>query len=113
MDDNAFVSNNLTGQITLNVAVDQGQDPDLAPEVTIDVVEGESVTFRCQAFPTLNVRPSGSSIFGSNLPPNFRTINSLTFELINVSRSDNGIAFQCRVVAGFTDIGVINVLCKL
>ena len=107
------VSNNLTGQITLNVSVDQGQDPDLAPEVAINVIEDESVTFRCQTFPTINVRPPGSSTFGTTLPPNLRVIDFLTFEFQNVSRSDNGTALQCRGGGGFTDIGVIIVLGKL
>ena len=105
------VSNNLTGQITLNVSVDLV--PEAAPEVAISVIEDESVTFRCQVFPTINVRQPGSSTFGSTLPPNLRIVGPLTFELVNVSRSDNGTVFQCRGGGGFTDIGVIIVLCKL
>ena len=108
-----FVSNNLTGQITLNASVNQGQDPQEAPRVPIDVIEGESVTFGCQAFPTLQHRSPGAPSFETDPLPNLRVIDPLTFEFQNVSRSDNGFAFQCRVVAGFTDIGVINVLCKL
>ena len=107
------VSNNVTGQITLNVSVDQGQQPEDSPKVAINVIEDESVTFSCQRFSTLNVRPPGSSTFGSNLPPNLRVIDFLTFEFQNVSRSDNGTAFQCRGRGGFTDIGVIIVLRKL
>ena len=101
------------GQITLNASVDQEQVPEQALEVAINVIEGESVTFQCAAFPTLSVRPPGSSIFGSTIPPNLRALDPLTFELINISQSDNGTAFQCRGGAGFTDIGVIIVLCKL
>ena len=71
------------------------------------------MTLRCQAFPTINVRLPGSSIFGTEPLPNLRVIDSLTFEFQNVSQSDNGTAFQCRSGAGFTDIGVIIVLCKL
>ena len=89
------------------------QQPEAAPEVAINVIESESVTFRCEMFPTINVRPPGSSIFGSIIPSNLRALVPLTFELINVSRSDNGTAFQCRGGAGFTDIGVIVVSCKL
>ena len=104
---------NLTGQITLNVAVDQGQAPEQAPEVAINVIEGESVTFRCESFTTLFVHLPGSTALWSILPPNLRVTDSLTFEFQNVSRSDNGLEFQCRSGAGFTDIAVINVLCKL
>ena len=110
---NISVSNNLTGQITLNVSVDQGQAPEDSPEVAINVIEDESVTFSCQRFPTLNIRPPGSSLFGTTIPPNLRVIDFLTFEFQNVSRSDNGTALQCRGGASFTDIGVIIVLCKL
>ena len=109
-----FVYNNPTGQIMLNTS--QASQDEQAPEVAISVIEDESVTFRCQAItqtPTLNIRDPGSSTFGSTLPPNLMTIDPLTFEFINVSRSDNGFAFQCRAGAGFTDIGVIVVLCKL
>ena len=89
-------SDNCTGhsQITLNAAVDQGQFPEAAPEVAINVLEDDSVTFRCQAFPTINVRLPGSSLFGSTLLSNLRIVGPLTFELVNVSQSDNGTAFQ-------------------
>ena len=105
------VSNNLIGQITLNVSVNLV--PEAAPEVTINVIEDESVTFRCQTFPTINVRLPGSSLFGTTLPPNLRVVGPLTFELTNVSQSDTGTVFQCRGGRGFTDIGVLVVLCKL
>ena len=95
------------------MSVDLGQVPEQAPEVAINMIEGESVTFRCQAFPTINVRPPGTTTFGTSLPSNLRFIDPLTLELVNVSRSDNGTAFQCRGGGGFTDIGVIIVLCKL
>ena len=110
-----FALENFTGhgQITLNASMDQEQVPEQALEIAINVIEDDSVTFRCQAFPTLSVRPPGSSIFGTALPPNLRIIDPLTFELTNVSQSDNGTAFQCRGGGGFTDIGVIIVLCKL
>ena len=120
MMDLLFVSasDNFTGhgQITLNVSVDQGQQPEQVPEVAINVIEDDSVTFRCQAItqtPTLNTRLPGTTTFDTTPPSNFRVIDSLTFELVNVSQSDNGTAFQCRAGAGFTDIGVIIVLCKL
>ena len=110
-------SHNFTGhgQITLNVSVDQVQAPEQSPAVTINVIEDDSVTFRCQVFPNvnLNVRPPGSSTFALTLPSNLRVVGSLTFELVNVSQSDNGTAFQCRSGAAFTDIGVIIVLRKL
>ena len=93
--------------------MDQGRDPDAAPEVPINVIEGESVTFRCEDFPTLQNRPPGNTNFGTGRLSNLRVIDPLTFEFQNVSRSDNEFAFQCRSAAGFTDIGVINVLCKL
>ena len=113
-----FVSafDNFTGhgQVTLNASL--VPQPEQASEVAINVIEDESVRFSCQAItqsPTINIRPPGSSIFGNTLPPNFRTIDSLTFELTNVSQSDNGTAFQCRGGGAFTDIGVIIVLRKL
>ena len=113
-----FVSalDNFTGhgQVTLNVSL--APQPEQASEVAINVIEDESVRFSCLAItqsPILNIRPPGSTTFGSTLPPNFRPIDPLTFELTNVSRSDNGTAFQCRSGGAFTEIGVIIVLCKL
>ena len=97
-----------TGQITLR----QRNTNETAQEVNIDVIENQNVTFRCEAFTTLNVRPPGSSIFGTNIPNNL-IADGLTFEFQNVRRSDNGTAFQCRSGQGFTDIGVTIVLCKL
>ena len=95
--------------------MNEGQDPDAAPEVPINVIEGESVTFRCEPFLTLNFRPPGSSNFETDLPSNLRAIiiDPLTVEFQNATRNDNGTAFQCRGAGGFTEIGVINVLCKL
>ena len=89
-----------------------------AQEVTIDVIKNQSVVFTCETFPTLNVRLPGSSLFGTNLPANLIvrgevTTGLFTFEFPNVSQSDNGTAFQCSGGGGFTDIGVIIVLCKL
>ena len=114
----SFVSlyNNSTDQVTLTASVDQQPPPEDSPEVAINVIEGESVTFRCQAitlFPTLNSRLPGRYAFGTTQPPNLRIIDSLTYEFQNVSRSDNGTAFQCRAGTSFTDIGIILVLCKL
>ena len=109
------MANNPTGQITLNAFIDQQLPPEDSPEVAINVIEGGSVTFRCQAITpntVLNIRPPGNSAFGTTLPPNLRIIDSLTYEFQNVSRSDNGTAFQCRRGASFTDIGVIIVLRK-
>ena len=113
-----FVSalDNFTGhgQVTLNASL--APQPEQASEVAINVIEDESVRFSCQAItqsPTVNIRPSGSTTFGSTLPPNFRAIDPLTFELTNVSQSDNGTAIQCRSGGAFTDIGVIIVLRKL
>ena len=113
-----FVSalDNFTGhsQITLNASL--APQVEQASEVAINVIEDESVRFSCQAIsqsPTLNIRPPGSSFFTSILPSNLRVVAPLTFEFQNVSRSDNGTAFQCRGGGGFTDIGVIVVLRKL
>ena len=109
------IANNPTGQITLNASIDQQLPPEDSPEVAINVIEGGSVTFRCQAItpnPVLNIRPPRNSAFGTTLPPNLRIIDSLTYEFQNVSRSDIGTAFQCRRGASFTDIGVIIVLRK-
>ena len=106
---------NSTGQRTLNVSVGPGQPPEDAPEVAINVIEDESVTFRCVTFATLNVRRPGAARadFGTGLPDNLMPVGTLTFEFQNVSRSDNGTAVQCRGAGGATSIGVINVLCKL
>ena len=115
-----FVSpSNITGhgQITLRWR----NTSETAQEVAIEVIENQSATFVCEAFATLNVRPPGSSSFGSNvqeLVPNLivrgeLTTSLFTFEFQNVTRSDNGTAFQCHGAQGFTDIGVIIVLCKL
>ena len=117
MDDisQCIFSVNSTGQITLNVSTGQPQ-PEDAPEVTIDVIEDESVIFTCQSFPTLNVRrPEAGATFGTDLPDNLRPVvmGALTFVFQNVSRSDNGTAVQCRGGGGATNIGVIIVLCKL
>ena len=100
-----FVS---TGQVTLRAR----STNETAQEVTINVIENQSVTFVCETFPTLNVRPPGSSIFGTNIPNNL-IADGFTFEFQNVRRSDNGTAFQCRGAQGLTDIGVTIVLCKL
>ena len=79
-----FALDNFTGhgQITLNAT--QGQVPKQVPEV-INVIEDDSVTFRCQTFPTLFIRLPESLTFASTLPPNLRRIDSLTFEFVNVS----------------------------
>ena len=102
------------GQITLR----QRNFSETAQEVTIDVIENQSVTLTCAAFPTINIRAPGSSVFGTNISDNLivrgeLTAGFFTFEFQNVTRSDNGTAFQCRSASGFTDIGVIIVLCKL
>ena len=93
--------------------MNERQDPNAAPEVPINVIEGESVTFGCEAFTTLQNRPPGNPDFGTDPLPNLRVIDPLTFEFQNVFQSNNGTAFQCRAGSGFTEIGVINVLCKL
>ena len=113
-----FVSpdDNFTGhgQITLR----QQNTSETPQEITIEVVENQSVTFTCATFPTLGIRPPGSSTFVINVPGNLiargeLTTGLFTFEFQNVTRSDNGTAFQCASGQGFTDIGVIIVLCKL
>ena len=96
----------------------QRNTSETAQEVTIDVIENQSVIFACATFPTLNVRPPGSSTFAINRPDNLivrgeLTTGFFTFEFQNVTRSDNGTEFQCRGGQGFTDIGVIIVSCKL
>ena len=69
-----FAFDNFTGhgQITLNAT--QEQAPEQVPEVVINVIENDSVTFRCQAFPTLFIRLPESLTFASTLPPNLRII---------------------------------------
>ena len=106
-------SNNFTGhgQITLRQTI-------TAQEVAIEVIENQSVTFVCETFATLGTRPPGSPNFVINPPPNLiprgeLTTGLFTFEFQNVTRSDNGTEFQCLSGGGFTDIGVIIVLCKL
>ena len=92
----------------------------MAQDIAIDVVEGQGVMFVCQTFETLGTRQPGGSIFVSDpVPPRVISLGEsttgffFTFEFQNVTRSDNGTAFQCRSGQGFTDIGVIIVLCKL
>ena len=106
-------SNNFTGhgQITL-------RQTNTAQEVAIEVIENQSVTFVCETFATLGTRFPGSPNFVINPPPNLvvrgeLTTGLFTFEFQNVTRSDNGTEFQCLSGGGFTDIGVIIVLCKL
>ena len=87
-------------------------------DILIDVVEGQSVMFVCEAFATLSTRPPGNPNFGINRPSNLVVLGELTpdlfsFDFQNVSRSDNGTAFQCSGGGGMTDIGIIIVLCKL
>ena len=89
----------------------------MTQDIAIDVVEGQSVMFVCEAFATLSTRQPGSS-FGTNRPDNLMPLGALTpgfftFDFQNVSRSDNGIAFMCSGAGGMTDIGIIIVLCKL
>ena len=102
-------------QITLRQQ-NTGETPQ---EVTIDVIENQSVTFTCETFATISIRPPGSSTFGAtNIPGNLiprgeLTTGLFTFEFQNVTQSDNGTAFQCSGAQGFTDIGVIIVSCKL
>ena len=87
-------------------------------DVPIEVVEGQNVMFMCETFESLGTREPGGSTFGVNPPTNLVVLDELTpgffsFDFQNVSRSDNGTAFQCRSGAGRTDIGIIIVLCKL
>ena len=114
-----FVSpdDNFTGhgQITLR----QQNTSETVQEVAIEVIENQSATFVCETFATLGTRaPGGSTFVVSPPPPKLISLGELTpgfftFDFQNVTRSDNGTAFQCRSGQGFTDIGVTIVLCKL
>ena len=109
-------SNNFTGhgQITLR----QRNTSETLQEVAIDVIENQSATIICEMFATLSIRAPGGSTFVVNPPPKLIPLGELTpgfftFDFQNVSQSDNGTAFRCSSAIGFTDIGVIIVLCKL
>ena len=110
-------SDNFTGhgQITLR----RRNTSETAQEVAIDVIENQSVTFECETFVTISIRAPGSSTFVvTNIPDNLiprgeLTAGFFTFEFQNVTQSDNGTALRCASGLGFTDIGVIIVLCKL
>lgn len=111
-----FASDYFTGQpITLPAGNAQ------AVNITINVTEGENVTFMCEIIPgvtlTLNVRLPGGSFVAALpglRPPNLRLDGGQTFTFLNAQRRDNGIAFQCRGDGrNTTDIGVISVQCKL
>ena len=100
------------GQIVLN-------ETTMAQDIAFNVVEGQGVIFVCEMFATLGTRIPGGSTFVVNQPPSKLVIlgdltpGFFTFDFQNVTRSDNGTAFQCSGAQGFTDIGVIIVLCKL
>ena len=89
----------------------------MSQDIPIEVVEGQSVRFVCEAFATLSTRPPGGD-FGTIVLPNLiargeLTTGFYTFDFQNVSRSDSGTAFQCSSAGGMTDIGIIIVFCKL
>lgn len=92
-----------------------------AVNVTINITEGENVTFMCETISdvslTLYVRlPGGSFVAASPgvRPPNLRVDGGQTFTFFNAQRRDNGVAFQCRGDGrNATDVGVVSVQCKL
>jgi len=75
------------------------------------------VTFQCRvSFATPQVRLPGESAFGFNFPANLMLVGSMdevTFTVVNAQRSENSTAFQCGGGGQFTNIGVLNVYCKL
>jgi len=64
----------------------------------------------------LAIRLPGESIFGTDLPANVMRdgINDeVTITVVNAQRSENSTAFRCAGGGQATDIGVLNVYCKL
>ena len=76
------------------------------------------MTFQCQisgAAITPQVRPPGGT-FGSSFPANLmfvEVLGEVTFTVVNAQRSENSTAFQCGAGGDSTNIGVLNVYCKL
>ena len=83
------------------------------------MTEGSNVTFQCRipsAAITLQVRLPGESNFGLNLPANVMRVGSndeVTITVVNAQRSENSVAFLCGSGGQVTNIGVLNVYCKL
>ena len=102
----------FTGQVILT-PTNNPQD------VPIIVTEGNNVTFQCHipnAAIILAVRFPGETIFVTNLPANVMRVGSedvATITVVNAQRSENSTAFQCGGGGVSTDIGVLNVYCKL
>jgi len=77
------------------------------------------VTFRCRiqsATIILTVRLPGESTFGTFLPANVilvRIDDEATITVVNAQQSENSTAFQCVGAGDSTDIGVLDVYCKL
>jgi len=83
------------------------------------VTEGDNVTFQC-SIPSAAIIPSvrlpGTTIFVTDLPDNVMRVGSndvATITVTNAQRSENSTAFQCGGGGVSTDIGVLNVYCKL
>jgi len=102
----------FTGQVILTLT----QNPQ---DVPIVVTEGNNVTFQCRiprATIILAVHLPGTTIFVTDLPANVMRVGSndvVTITVINAQRSENSTAFQCGGGGVSTDIGVLNVYCKL
>ena len=102
----------FTGQVILTATTNP-------QEVPIIVTEGNNVTFQCRiqsATITLLVRLPGENTFGTFLPANVILVgidNEATITVVNAQRSENSTAFQCGAGGAFTDIGVLDVYCKL
>ena len=81
------------------------------------MTEGNNVTFRCRiSFATPQVRLPGESAFGINFPANLMLVGSMdevTFTVVNTQRSENSTAFVCGGGGQTTNIGVLDVYCKL
>ena len=103
----------FTGQVILTLT----QNPQ---DVLIVVTEGNNVTFQC-SIPgqtiTVTIRLPGESTFGTIVPASNVMGDSIndeaTITVVNSQRSENSMAFQCASTGASTDIGVLNVYCKL
>ena len=84
--------------------MDQGQQPEDSPEVAINVIEDESVTFSCQRFSTLNVRPQTVTEGDVNIQINV-TIDANPFpSFFTWSRNDVPITSSSNVALTATSI---------
>ena len=77
------------------------------------------MTFQCRipsATIILQVRLPGMTIFVTDLPANVMRVginDEVTITVTNAQRSENSTAFLCSSGGQITNVGVLNVYCKL